>query len=84
LPPRGWLQRIRRTLFGEYGLMGHYQPHPDPGQERYFFGLLRECLERNIVTEDMLREQMRRNHVRHDAMEVLDRTPPLAPAACVG
>jgi hypothetical protein len=81
LPPRGWVQRVRRTLFGEYGLMGHYRPHPDPGQERYFFGLLRECLERNIVTEDMLREQMRRNHVRHDALEVLDRTPPLAPAA---
>jgi len=30
------------------------------------------------VTEAMLREEMRRNHVRHDAFEVLDRTPPLA------
>jgi len=39
---------------------------------------LRECLLSGVVTEAMLREEMRRNHVRHDAFEVLDRTPPLA------
>jgi hypothetical protein len=27
----------------------------------------------------MLREEMRQNHVRHDAFEVLERTPDLAP-----
>jgi len=27
----------------------------------------------------MLRNEMLRNHVRHDAFEVLDRTPALAP-----
>jgi hypothetical protein len=27
----------------------------------------------------MLREEMKHNHVRHDAFEVLDRTPDLAP-----
>jgi hypothetical protein len=26
----------------------------------------------------MLRDEMRRNHVRHDALEVIERTPPLA------
>jgi hypothetical protein len=30
------------------------------------------------VTPEMLREEMRQNHVRHDAFEVLERTPPLA------
>jgi hypothetical protein len=25
----------------------------------------------------MLEDEMRNNHVRHDALEVLDRTPPL-------
>jgi len=30
------------------------------------------------VTPEMLREEMRRNHVRHDAFEVMERTPPLA------
>jgi len=25
----------------------------------------------------MLREEMKRNHVRHDALEVAERTPPL-------
>jgi hypothetical protein len=76
-PPIGWLMRARRRLFGDHGLLGRYQPHPDPNQERLFFGLLRECLDRGIVTEELLREEMRQNHVRHDAFEVLERTPAL-------
>jgi hypothetical protein len=74
----GWLNRVRRRMLGDYALLGHYRPHPDRNQEHFFFGLLRECLDEGIVSEDMLREQMRHNHVRHDAFEVLDRTPPLA------
>jgi hypothetical protein len=74
----GWLYRVRRRVFGDYAFMGHYLPHPDPNQERFFFGLLRECLDQGIVSEEMLRAEMQQNHVRHDAFEVLDRTPPLA------
>jgi len=80
-PPLTWLLKAKRQLFGEYAFLGHYKPHPDPNQERLFFALLRECVEQGDVSEDMIREQMRQNHVRHDAFEVLDRTPPLAPAA---
>jgi hypothetical protein len=78
-PPLAWLMRARRRLFGEYGLLGNYREHPDKNQERLFFGLLKECLEQGLVTEDMLREEMANNHVRHDAMEVLKNTKPLAP-----
>ena len=74
----GWLNRVRRRLLGDYALLGHYRAHPDRNQENFFFGLLRECVEAGTVTEDMLREQMRQNHVRHDAFEVLERTPRLA------
>jgi hypothetical protein len=77
-PPLAWLMRARRRLFGEYGLLGNYRRHPDRNQERLFFGLLRECLEQGIVTEKMLREEMRKNHVRHDALEILQRTERLA------
>jgi hypothetical protein len=55
-----------------------YTPHPDPQQERLFFGLLRECLESGSISEALLREEMRLNHVRHDALRVLENTPPLA------
>lgn len=78
-PPIGWLMRARRRLFGEYAFLGSYKAHPDRNQEILFFGLLRECLEQGKVTEAMLREEMRQNHVRHDALEVLGRTPALAP-----
>jgi hypothetical protein len=75
--PWVWLMAARRKLFGDYGLLGHYQPHPDPRQEHFFFGLLRECLDRGIVTEATLREEMRLNHIRHDALDLLRRIPPL-------
>jgi len=80
-PPKGWLRRARRLLFGEYALLGQYKPHPDPNQERFFFGILRECIEKDIISEDLLREEMRQNHIRHDAFEVIERTPPPAVAA---
>jgi hypothetical protein len=78
-PPLGWLMRARRRWFGEYAFLGNYKAHPDQNQERLFFGLLRECLEHGRITEDELKAEMDRNHLRHDAFEVLDRTRPLAP-----
>ena len=72
------LNRLRATVFGEYGLLGRYHEHPDKQQEAFFFGLLQECLDSGHVTEQLVREEIRKNHVRHDAFEVLARTPPLA------
>ena len=50
-----------------------YLPHPDPNQEKLFFRLLAECLEKGIVTEDLVRHEMSANHVRHDALELCSR-----------
>ena len=77
-PPRHWLRRARRSLFGDYGLLGRYGRHPDPKQEQFFFGLVRECLEQGIVTEEQLREAMAHNHLRHDALDLIKQIPPLA------
>ena len=74
----GWIRRARASLFGRYALLGQYKRHWDPNQEHFFFGLLRECLDKGVISEAMLREEMERNHVRHDAFEVLERTPRLA------
>jgi hypothetical protein len=71
------VNRLRAKVFGEYGLLGRYREHPDPRQEQFFFGLLRECLEAGHVSEQLVREEIRKNHVRHDAFEVLARTPRL-------
>lgn len=78
LRPLAWLMRKRRQWLGDYALLGRYVRHPDRKQERFFFGLLRECVDAGIVSEDLLRQEMRRNHLRHDALQVLERTPPLA------
>lgn len=71
------VNRLRARVFGEYGLLGRYREHPDTAQEAFFFGLLRECLENGHISEELVREEMARNHVRHDAFEVLARTPRL-------
>jgi len=80
-PPLRVLMKARRKLLGEYALLGHYKRHPDPNQENLFFGLLKECLEKGLINETMIQDEMRQNHVRHDALKVVERTPPLAPAA---
>ncbi len=78
LKPATWLRPLRRTgLLGQKDKLATYRSHPDPNQERYFFGLLGECLERGLIDEQTLRGEMRQNHVRHDALEVLERTPRL-------
>jgi hypothetical protein len=76
LNPATWLRPFKRSRS-----IDRYQPHPDLRQEQLFFGLLRECIETGVVTEEMLREEMRQDHVRHDAFEVLAHTPKLAARA---
>jgi len=76
-PLLSFLNRLRARLFGEYAFLGRYTAHPDPNQERFFFGLLNEALEKGVISETLLREEMKRNHVRHDALELAERTPPL-------
>lgn len=72
--PEGLLRRLARGLTGGGGPTEKtYVAHPDAQQERFFFGLVRECLDKGIVSEDLLREQMRLNHVRHDAFQVIER-----------
>jgi hypothetical protein len=74
--PRSWLKLASRgikDLFRVNPLRGRYKPHPDSRQEAFFFGLLRECVEKGLITEALLREEMRKNHVRHDAFEMLGR-----------
>ena len=70
-----WLGRARARLAGEPA-PGRYRPHPDRRQERFFFGLLRECVERGVVSEEFLREEIRRRHLRPDVFELLQVTAP--------
>jgi hypothetical protein len=77
-PPVGWVMRRVQGLFENNKLPLRYKRHPDRNQERFFFGLLRECLDEGIVSEAMLKAEMEQDHVRHDAFEMLEQTPALA------
>jgi len=73
-PTVRWGVQALRRVFGATAFAGRYRRHDDPRQEEFFFGLLRECLDEGAVTEDFLREEMRRNHLRHDALALLERS----------
>jgi hypothetical protein len=75
------VNRVRARVFGEYGLLGRYQQHPDKNQQNLFFGLLKECLASGHVSAEQVRAEISSNHVRHDAFEVLERTPDLGARA---
>ncbi|MCC6211181.1 MAG: hypothetical protein IT513_09090 [Burkholderiales bacterium] len=50
-----------------------YRPHPDANQERLFFTLVRECLEKGVFDADLVKREMAANHVRHDALDLCQR-----------
>ena len=70
-PPRHWIRRARRAVFGDYYLAGTYKAHPDPAQERFFFQLVSECLDTGVISERDLCSEMVHNHVRHDALDLI-------------
>jgi hypothetical protein len=71
--PLGWFRRAREAVLGRYGGLGTYKRHPDPKQEAFFFALLAECVEKGEVSREMVEAEMAKNHVRHDAFEVMAR-----------
>jgi len=79
VPVIGWIMRMRRKMFGDHALLGHYARHPDPKQEAFFFGLLKEAYEKGLVSEEQLRSAMEQNFIRHDSLEVMSNVPPLEP-----
>ena len=70
-PPRHWLRRTRRLLFGDYRFAGKYKRHPDPNQEKFFFNLVSECLREGEISEQQLRDEIAKGHVRRDAFDLI-------------
>ncbi len=48
-----------------------YLKHPDEKQEKFFFTLLKECLDKGVITEAYLKQEIRAQHVRADAIQYL-------------
>ncbi|MFD2264615.1 hypothetical protein ACFSM5_17050 [Lacibacterium aquatile] len=54
-----------------YAPNGFYKPHPDKAQEKLFFDLLQECLDKGVVTRQDLEQEIARRHVRPDAFQLV-------------
>ncbi|MGF7159670.1 hypothetical protein FHS85_001289 [Rhodoligotrophos appendicifer] len=68
-----WLAKI----LGSNGITmpGRYKRHPDPNQEKLFFGLLRECVESGQISESYLQQEIERRHIRPDALAQMNKAP---------
>tara|TARA_R110002110_G_scaffold205066_1_gene416656 strand:+ start:48994 stop:49884 length:891 start_codon:yes stop_codon:yes gene_type:complete len=71
-PPRHWLRRARRAMFGDYKFAGTYAAHPDPRQEAFFFGLVRDALADGVITQAQLQQEMDSGHLRPDALALVE------------
>jgi len=81
--PQPLLARLADRMRGRRaGPRGRYKPHPDPAQERFFFGLLRECLDRGVISRDVVESEVARGHVRRDALALAAGS--CAPSAAAG
>jgi len=69
------LKRARRRLLGRPDQAVLYQTHPDPRQEELFFSLLRESVKEGSITTRVLRKAIRKNYLRKDALDRLERRP---------
>jgi len=75
---------FQRAVFGKELICKRYKTNPDARQERLFFSLLKECVEQGKISEEMLRSEMRKNHVRHDAFKLMGNVAPLPPQERMG
>ena len=73
IKPLDVLMRLRREWLGEHALLGRYVRHPDRNQERFFFDLLRECVEAGTVSADLLRAEIDEGRIRRDTFEMIDK-----------
>ncbi len=64
-----------RALTGKHKHI--HQPHPDQKQQDLFFGFLRECLEKNLVSQELLQAEIEREYLRPDALQIVEKTPSL-------
>lgn len=68
---------LRFLPISGYRRRGTYLQHPDSRQEQFFFALVKECVEAGEISDELLKRAMEKNHVRHDAVEMIDRAPPV-------
>lgn len=76
--PSGIIKRFfspkpKNNLYQNSPEDGFYQPHPDPEQEKFFFRLLRECLDEKVISEDFLKNEIRAQNLREDALSLVAR-----------
>jgi hypothetical protein len=62
--PLDFFRRLRSRRYGQ---------HPDRNQEALVFSLLAEMVDTEAMTKTELVEEMAANHIRHDALDLIDR-----------
>ena len=56
---------------GSSSTSSHYLPHPDRKQEKFFFDLLKEAIEKGEIDEDFIQKRVQAMDVRSDIFDLL-------------
>ena len=63
------LNSIKNILL--YGEAKLYQKHPDIRQEKFFLSLLKECMNKNLISSEFLKLEINKGHIRPDIFRAL-------------
>ncbi len=66
---RNMLNSIKNILL--YGEAKLYQKHPDIRQEKFFLSLLKECMNKNLISSEFLKLEINKGHIRPDIFRAL-------------
>jgi hypothetical protein len=50
---------------------GHYLPHPDKSQEKFFYTLLKEAIDSGIISNNEINDAIKAKNVRPDSFDIL-------------
>lgn len=70
--PSFFTRTLDRLRGRSNGPRGRYKPHPDPRQEQFFFGLLREALAAGAFPLSVVEDEIELRHVRPDALALVN------------
>lgn len=65
----GWLSKRKKA--GLVQTPDSYRAHPDQNQERFCINLIKECVAAGFFTINFLKEEVRKQHVRADILELV-------------
>ena len=68
------LKGLVKWILGRGPKVERFKPHPEPRVEEFFFLMLGECVDKGVLSYRELKDEIRKKHVRPDAINLIQAT----------